>query len=656
MTVMTSGMNLFPYLNGSSDMNTSHSDIQSNIMSKDSAHYINSNNDALAKIDPDINYMMYNNNNECKYYTIDKFRESIKSHTKLSMFHSNIRSSAAHMNDVICYIKNLNVNFSFIGFSETWATESSINVMQGYNEHFCIRPHKRKGGGVSLYIEENIPFKIRKDLEFYKLTAKKLKKTTANNVFETVFIEIDKSVFNSKRNIIVVVIYRAPNSSLLKFNEKLEELLNIIQKEKKYGYLMGDYNVDTKFELSGTTLQTQQFTNHFLSHQFHKLITLATREYNLSSKLLDNIYTNDPHNGQSGVFKWDTSDHYLIFTIREESAVLEREQYREKRDYKMQNVSNFKKMLKNKNWFHMYDIPDIGTAFSYFMSYIISIYNMNFPIKKIKIKYNNRNEWITKTLKEEIVERESLLTHAKRFPTNDNIEKYKIFKNTNLSRQRAAERNYYKEQLELNETDLRKSWSIIKTIIGKEDKLKRMKHIDFIIDDRLIDDPVIIANHFNDYFIHVGSNLAKHINCSVNPLEYMSSSCNELFIPYITKKEIQCTITTLKNSSAGVDELMPSVMKQCSEDYIDPLAHLINLSIQQGIFPSELKLAKVIPIYKSNNLQLVQNYRTILVLPYFSKIFEKIISMSIFWITLKKMTYCIVISMDSGNIIPQVMP
>ena len=46
--------------------------------------------------------------------------------------------------------------------------------------------------------------------------------------------------------------------------------------------------------------------------------------------------------------------------------------------------------------------------------------------------------------------------------------------------------------------------------------------------------------------------------------------------------------------------------------------------IKLGIFPEELKLAKVIPIYKSDYKQLIQNYRPISVISYFSKAFEKI--------------------------------
>ena len=66
-------------------------------------------------------------------------------------------------------------------------------------------------------------------------------------------------------------------------------------------------------------------------------------------------------------------------------------------------------------------------------------------------------------------------------------------------------------------------------------------------------------------------------------------------------------------------------MKQCIDSYIDPITLLINQSIQQGVFPDELKIARVIPLYKGDNNQLIHNYRPISILPFFSRIFEKIV-------------------------------
>ena len=80
----------------------------------------------------------------------------------------------------------------------------------------------------------------------------------------------------------------------------------------------------------------------------------------------------------------------------------------------------------------------------------------------------------------------------------------------------------------------------------------------------------------------------------------------------------------MTNSATGYDELPSSIMKQCVETYVKQLTFLINMSITQGNFPNEPKIARVIPLYKGEDTQLIENYRPISVLPNFSKIFETV--------------------------------
>ena len=67
-----------------------------------------------------------------------------------------------------------------------------------------------------------------------------------------------------------------------------------------------------------------------------------------------------------------------------------------------------------------------------------------------------------------------------------------------------------------------------------------------------------------------------------------------------------------------------SIMKQLVPCFVHLLTFLINKSISQGTFPDELKIAKVLPIYKNEDEQFIQN-SPISVLPFFSRIFEKIV-------------------------------
>ena len=77
-----------------------------------------------------------------------------------------------------------------------------------------------------------------------------------------------------------------------------------------------------------------------------------------------------------------------------------------------------------------------------------------------------------------------------------NIKKYK---NTNLSKQRKAERDNYHEQFEIHKNDLRNSWKIIKEMIGKIEQHKAKKHTTFLINNnKYSSDIKIIANQFNE--------------------------------------------------------------------------------------------------------------------------------------------------------------
>jgi hypothetical protein len=55
-----------------------------------------------------------------------------------------------------------------------------------------------------------------------------------------------------------------------------------------------------------------------------------------------------------------------------------------------------------------------------------------------------------------------------------------------------------------------------------------------------------------------------------------------------------------------------------------PLAHICNLSLGQGIFPNQMKSAKIVPVHKSGDTQNCDNYRPIALLNSFSKILEKV--------------------------------
>jgi hypothetical protein len=98
-----------------------------------------------------------------------------------------------------------------------------------------------------------------------------------------------------------------------------------------------------------------------------------------------------------------------------------------------------------------------------------------------------------------------------------------------------------------------------------------------------------------------------------------------MFLEAITKNEIELEISnTNQNKSPGYDTISSKFIKLTASNISEPLAHIFNLTFLSGIIPDELKIALVTPIFKANEKNKFNNYRSISVLSCFSKLLEKL--------------------------------
>ena len=204
------------------------------------------------------------------------------------------------------------------------------------------------------------------------------------------------------------------------------------------------------------------------------------------------------------------------------------------------------------------------------------------------------------------------------------MKEYKEAKKVLHSTLRNSVISYFGDQLELNKNDIFKTWKVLKDIIGLDGNKTKQKN-NILIDDKLVTDSLDIANGFNNFFVSVGPKLANDIKSDMDPLSYVNYNINNIVVPEVSCIHVREVINSLNNSSPGHNELTPIVAKACMDGFIEPITYLINESLTSGVFPSELKLARVVPIFKSSDPSLLTNYRTISVLSFFSKTFEKIV-------------------------------
>jgi hypothetical protein len=205
------------------------------------------------------------------------------------------------------------------------------------------------------------------------------------------------------------------------------------------------------------------------------------------------------------------------------------------------------------------------------------------------------------------------------------IDTYKKFKNRLNHILKAAERKYYQDLIMTHKSDLKKNWSIIKNVINKN-KARNKPNIQLKINDNIINDPYLIAEQFNSYFVNIGSNLdKKKSKTNKSPLDYINNNYTvNMYLNPTSADEISKIIDKLKDCACGWDDVPSSVIKSTKNHISTILAHIINLSLSQGIFPTELKLANIIPIYKAGDKDETGNYRPISLLTTFSKLYERV--------------------------------
>ena len=163
-----------------------------------------------------------------------------------------------------------------------------------------------------------------------------------------------------------------------------------------------------------------------------------------------------------------------------------------------------------------------------------------------------------------------------------------------------------------------------------------------------------IANKFNEYSTNIGQDLASSIDTSNKaPFDsYLNTTCpNSFLFQYTDPADIAKIICQLKpKSSAGYDNISSKLLKEITGSISCPLSKIINQSLCTGIFPSKLKLAKVIPLYKKTmrkSLAITAQFRYC---DRYRKYLKKLLLFN-FTIIFLSMVYFLTASTDFVNII-----
>ena len=357
---------------------------------------------------------------------------------------------------------------------------------------------------------------------------------------------------------------------------------------------------------STTIIHQLKNLSTLFSHAFIPLISNPTHLTSYSATLIDNIFTNSlSQNALNSVVLNDLSDHLPVFAYFSGKTLTrhgENKVFISKITDK--NLCKFNENVSNTNWASFLD-EDLNMAYNNFIDEYSRVYNACFPLNVIKGKLLNNcsSPWITPGLLKSINKKNRLYEKFIRSPSLSNERKYKTYKNKLNHLIRTAKRKYYDTNFESAKNDFRTTWKLLNEVINKR-KSKSPLPSSFASEGKTITDPVEIADKFCKYFTNIGPNLARAIR-DVN--SSFRSFLGDVNHPPITLQPTDpCELESICSMFASgkapyYDSISMRVIKHSFHLISAPLANIINLSLQKGIFPDKLKIAKVIPIYKADD-------------------------------------------------------
>jgi hypothetical protein len=565
------------------------------------------------------------------YYDIEKFTTLVSqkdSRENFSLYNTNARSLLKHKSEyeiLFQALRECSFDFDLITFTESWLNDD-LETLADISGYTTITKHKtpnKEGGGIAAYLKDSIKFQLRPDLQF---------PNEKENLYSGIFIEIINSDY---KNILVFIIYRSPShNSICDLTTDLNNILDRVKHENKSIIITGDLNIDLLKYSSHP--QTTQYTDMLISNNLIPNITKPTRVTHTSATLIDHIFSNiDPSKSTSGTLKTDITDHYsnfFFFKTKPMKAV--NPKYITFRKQDIQSLKNFENALTNTDWTHVLEKDDPNDAYNCLSETYTGLMDRCLPLttKRFNKLKHKKEPWITPGILKSLHTKEKLYLKMIKSKNTQNFEEnrsnyanyVKLYKRV----LRQAKAQHWQIQFEKTKRDMKQTWKNINKVLQKTQNKQDFPDA-FLLNGNEIRDSSEIAKQFNIHYTSIGPTLASQIPSQPeNFFDYLDDRDfpNSLYFAPCNPSEITNIIKCLQpKTSSGYDNISPRLLKYHPAAIAHPLAHIANLSMEKGVFPTKMKIAKVIPIYKKDNRSLFINYRPISLLPSFSKILEKLI-------------------------------
>ena len=568
------------------------------------------------------------------------------SKTELSTLSLNVRTLGNKIENMRGNINFYN-KFDVLLLNETNCIKEKLAngisdiILPGFHDPIIQNPIRQsgKGGGLALYVNKRVCDDGDDIVPFCPYSE------TENNSGEFQFVKLLECK-GHRKTVILGNVYRTPSKSPEKFNNYFNiilQKLNTNRYANKIKYIVGDFNQDLiKYD---DNLDCQNLIDNAHNHGFVQLVSRPTRITDHSATLIDHVYTNNLDSALScNIITLDLSDHLAthtkisLGTSTHASRIATANSAKNDTETRMFNEANhetFKNSINAETWHEISADMNAQTAYNKFEEIYLKHYNDAYPLKCNKVRRNNERAnpkpWILPWLENACARKQNAYHLFVKTPTPENKAKYEKLNSFCEKHVDLAKTKYRKAYFDRYQQDSRKQWQMINSLLGR-----KKKNIDIHkltnCDGTIANGPASIADSFNKYFSSIASNLKQ--SSGKNPTQNNSTDgfrqflngtvSRSIYLDKVGAGEIHKIIKSFKNKSTRDTKIEALKIANSSHVFTSVLAVVINKSFEQGLFPEQMKVAKVVPIHKEGSRTEVGNYRPISLLTTFSKIYEKL--------------------------------
>ena len=457
---------------------------------------------------------------------------------------------------------------------------------------------ERKGGGLAIIYRSNLEVKRKTENQLQSMHIVKWKIETSSKIVFTV-----NGVYHppySEKNPVT-------NSIFL---DEFTQVLADSATEDSNNIILGDVNIhlndksDHNAEVLNDTLQALGLIQHvdFYTHTAGNILDVVITEAGSNISVTKCV---------PGPFLSDHRAVVSVFNVPKEEVTTKLSTFRKLRKIDHQHMQKKLSEFKIPK-----DCNDIDTLVQQLESNFKSVLDEYAPLQSKKLTIRKKNPWFTDIIKEQKlkVRRRERVWNKYQLDSTLTALKFERAKYNCMLKQ--SKINTISEKVRECGTDTKKLYSLISEITSatKDNPLPKASNEEDL------------ANEFAKYFM----NKIQTIRDSLDKFQpYEPSENNNITVPFntfkpLTEEEVITIINKMSAKSCEIDAMPTTVLKKVLPGVITNITKVINMSLTDGKFPRDWKVAIIRPLLKKPGLELVSsNYRPVSNLPFLSKVLEK---------------------------------